>query len=148
MLSVNSQHVPSVQANLLHHEYVYSVMCTFLLRAVCSSAFAAHVSLTTLSQMLQSQWEWCCWMKQQPPKEMSEREGVSREDPLWLFVLFSNSIKLTSSGVYTITGSKVKEKKQTVHSAQRTLKSNVEVVNSVYSYSQDSQNTFASMDSF
>lgn len=44
-------------------------------------------SLTTLSQMLQSLWEWCCWMRLPPPRETLAREEVSREDCFQLFLL-------------------------------------------------------------
>lgn len=42
-------------------------------------------SLTTLSQMLQSLWGWCCWMRLPPPRETLAREEVSRADCFHLF---------------------------------------------------------------
>lgn len=81
-------------------------VCTY--PALPSPVCECVVSLTTLSQMLQSPWGWCCLMKLPPPREMLAREEVSRENcfyfcpPYWRFSFLFQATILQFRGVTSV----------------------------------------------
>lgn len=114
VLEAISVNVPAVLTKLLYtvraHLWVHMCVQQFFLGqcippASSSPVCKCIVSLTTLSQMLQSPWGWCCWMRLPPPRETSAREEVRSCSQQHVTVPFLFSLKFEFLNVIESEGS-------------------------------------------